>query len=232
MNTAQHSHGDEAPARPRDFVYAPPDDPFGIVHVDDDILVLDKPSGLLTVAGNRPELADCLQSRADAAFPGVRPVHRLDKDTSGLIVFARTREALAHIGLQFERRKTIKTYQALVWGHPPADAGLVDQPMTADWPNRPMQHICKTTGRPAQTEWQVMEGSPDRARVLLRPLTGRTHQLRVHMAFLGHPILGDNLYAHAVALNASERLCLHACTLGFVHPSTGTALHFSSETPF
>ncbi len=231
MSSSEASISDTVPARPRDFVYAPPSTPYGIFYVDEAILVLDKPSGLLTVAGKTEDLADCLESRVNAAFPGARPVHRLDKDTSGLIVFARTPELLAHIGLQFERRQTRKTYQALVWGQPSEEAGFIDQPLKSDWPNRPKQRICVQGGRPAQTEWRIIDRS-DRARILLRPLTGRTHQLRVHMAFLGHPILGDNLYAHEPALNASSRLCLHAGTLDFVHPSNGTTLQFSSETPF
>ena len=222
MSSSQDPSQNKAPEGPRAFVYEPPDVPLDIVHVDEAILVLDKPSGLLAVPGKTEDLADCLEARANAVFPGVRPVHRLDKDTSGLIVFARTPEALAHIGLQFERRQTTKTYQALVWGQPSEDAGLVDQPLRADWPNRPKQHICVEGGRPAQTEWRVLDRT-DPARVEMRPLTGRSHQLRVHMAFLGHPILGDNLYAPAAALNAAARLCLHACTLSFAHPSSGGA---------
>jgi tRNA pseudouridine32 synthase / 23S rRNA pseudouridine746 synthase len=231
MSSRQEPISDTAPGRPRDFVYAPPDSPLDIVHVDEEILVLDKPSGLLTVAGKTEDLADCLEARANAAFPGARPVHRLDKDTSGLIVFARTPEALTHIGLQFEKRWTSKTYQALIWGQPSEESGLVDRPLKADWPNRPKQCISAEGGRPAQTEWRVIDRS-NPVRLLLRPLTGRAHQLRIHMAFLGHPILGDNLYAHAAALMASARLCLHASTLSFVHPSKGTTLLFRSETPF
>lgn len=220
-----------APERPRDFVYAPPNSPLNIVFVDDDILVLNKPSGLLTVAGGTEDLADCLEARANSEFPGARVVHRLDKDTSGLIVFGLTPQAHANIGLQFEKRQTRKTYQALIWGQPLADAGLVDQSLKTDWPNRPKQLICAQYGRSAKTEWRVMDRSSP-VRVLLKPLTGRTHQLRVHMAFLGHPILGDNLYAYEPALNASTRLCLHAHTLGFAHPSKATELHFTSEMPF
>ena len=231
MSSSNEPVSEAAPGRPRGFVYAPPDSPLDIVHVDEAILVLNKPSGLLSVPGKTEDLADCLEARANAAFPGARPVHRLDKDTSGLIVFARTPEALAHIGLQFEKRRTDKAYQALVWGQPAMDSGHVDQPLIADWPNRPKQHISAQHGRPAQTEWRVLDRS-DPVRVWLHPLTGRTHQLRVHMAFLGHPILGDNLYAHADALNASSRLCLHACMLRFTHPAKGTALQFNSETPF
>ena len=231
MSSSEGPLSDNASGRPRDFVYAPPDTPLDVVHVDDAIVVLNKPSGLLTVAGNAEHLADCLEARANAVFPGVRPIHRLDKDTSGLIVFARTPKALAHVGLQFEKRRTRKAYQALIWGEPSEDSGFVDQPLIADWPNRPKQHISHEHGRPAQTEWCVMDRSAP-VRVLLRPVTGRTHQLRVHMAFLGHPILGDNLYAHTDALHASERLCLHACMLSFAHPADGRTLQFVSETPF
>lgn len=220
-----------APERPRDFVYAPPDTPLDVVFVDKEILVLNKPSGLLTVAGGSEELADCLEARANAEFPGARVVHRLDKDTSGLIVLGLTPAAHAHIGLQFEKRQTRKTYQALIWGQPSADEGLIDQSLKTDWPNRPKQHICAKDGRAAKTEWRIVDRSSP-VRVALQPLTGRTHQLRVHMAYLGHPILGDNLYAHDPALNAATRLCLHAHQLGFTHPTKGTALHFSSQVPF
>lgn len=220
-----------APERPRGFIYEPPAGPLDIIFADDEILVLNKPAGLLTMPGATPDLSDCLESRASAQFPGARMVHRLDKDTSGLIVLGLTAKAHAHIGKQFEKRWTQKTYQALIWGQPTEDAGRIDQPLTSDWPNRPKQRICAETGRPAQTEWRVIDRS-EPVRVLLKPLTGRTHQLRVHMAFLGHPILGDNLYAHEAALSANNRLCLHAYTLAFTHPSKGTSLSFVSETPF
>ena len=221
-----------APGRPRDFIYAPPDSSLDIVHEDEEILVLNKPSGLLTVAGKTEDLADCLESRVNVAFPGARPVHRLDKDTSGLIVFARTAEALAHIGLAIRKAPDEQDLSGTRLGPTfRGFSGLVDQPLKTDWPNRPKQCICAQGGRSAQTEWRVINRS-NPVRVLLRPLTGRTHQLRIHMAFLSHPILGDNFYAHAAALNASPRLCLHACTLGFAHPSKGTTLQFSNEPPF
>lgn len=221
----------KAPQRPRGFVYDPPKSPLDIVFVDHDILVLNKPHGLLTVEGKTEDLADCLEARAKRDFPGARMVHRLDKDTSGLIVLGLTAKAHAHIGLQFERRQTRKTYQALIWGQPVEDAGHIDAPMKSDWPNRPKQRVNLEEGRAAQTDWRVIDRT-EPVRVILTPITGRTHQLRVHMAHIGHPILGDNLYAPAPALAASERLCLHAETLEFTHPTKGTALRFVSEAPF
>ncbi|WP_417477510.1 RluA family pseudouridine synthase [Maricaulis sp.] len=222
-----------APASPRPFTYNPPPaGPLPIVHVDDHILVLDKPAGLLTVAGNTPELADCLEARVLARYPGATMIHRLDMDTSGLIVLALNARAHAHIGKQFEKRLTRKSYIALVWGQMAATSGRVDQPMKSDWPNRPKQHVDPIDGRPAITDWQVLETGADHTRLRLMPLTGRTHQLRVHMAFLGHPILGDNLYAPEDALAASERLCLHAETLEFRHPDGGEWMSLRSAVPF
>lgn len=222
-----------APARPRPFTYAPP--PPGrlpVVHADDHILVLDKPAGLLTVAGNSPDLADCLEARVQAAYPTATMIHRLDMDTSGLIVLALTPAAHAHIGKQFENRQTRKSYNALVWGQVSEASGRVDQPMKSDWPNRPKQHVDLIDGRPAITDWTVLDAGPDHTRLRLIPLTGRTHQLRVHMAFLAHPILGDNLYAHGEALAARERLCLHAQALDFRHPAGGAWMSFHSPAPF
>lgn len=218
---------------PRPFEYRPPPaGPLPVIHQDDHILVLDKPSGLLTVPGNRPERADCLEARARTEFPTARIIHRLDMDTSGVIVLALTPYAQAHIGKQFEKRQTTKSYIARVWGEMAEDGGEIDQPIITDWPNRPKQMICHERGRPAQTGWRILERSQGASRVQLAPRTGRSHQLRVHMAHLGHPILGDNLYAHADALAASDRLCLHAERLGFRHPDGGATVAFESKPPF
>ena len=203
-----------------------------IIHIDDHILVLDKPSGLLTVPGNAPERADCLEARAQKNYPAARIIHRLDMDTSGVIILSLTPAAQAHIGRQFEKRQVQKSYIARVWGQMEGSSGRVDQPLMTDWPNRPKQHIDPVNGRAAITDWQVLETASDYTRVKLTPLTGRSHQLRVHMNYLGHPILGDNLYAHADALTASDRLCLHAEEIGFAHPATGAALTFKSPVPF
>lgn len=220
------------PASPRSFVYEPPDTPLDIIFADSDILVLNKPSGLLTVAGKTPDLADCLESRACELYQTARIIHRLDKDTSGLIVLGLTTQAHANIGLQFEKRQTEKAYMALVWGELAQSSGRIEQPICADWPNRPKQHIDHENGRAAITDWEVLESDGANTRVLLKPMTGRTHQLRVHMTHIGHPILGDNLYAHSSALTAAPRLCLHAIELSFTHPATGDQIGFSSEVPF
>lgn len=218
---------------PRPFAYAPPPPgPLPVIHVDDHLLILDKPAGLLTVPGRAAEHADCLESRARETWPDARIIHRLDMDTSGVIVLARTAHAHRHIGLQFEKRQTRKTYIARVWGQVSEDRGRIDQPLICDWPNRPKQHIDPVNGKAALTDWQVIERGVETTRVQLTPLTGRSHQLRVHMTYLGHPILGDNLYAHDRALAASARLCLHAETLAFRHPDGGAHVSFSSPAPF
>lgn len=217
----------------RPFEYVPPPaGPLPVIHADEHILVIDKPSGLLTVPGNRPERADCLESRARAEFPTARIIHRLDMDTSGVIVLALTAHAQAHIGKQFEKRMTTKSYIACVWGEMAEPSGQVDQPIITDWPNRPRQMICHERGRRAVTGWQVLHVDKGNTRVRLAPLTGRTHQLRVHMLHLGHPILGDNLYAPQDALTASDRLCLHAQQLEFRHPDGGAPVCFESSAPF
>lgn len=218
---------------PRPFHYTPPLDPLlSIVHHDEDILVLDKPSGLLTVAGKDIALSDCLEARAQDRFPGARIVHRLDKDTSGLIVLGLTPSAHANLGLQFEKRQVDKTYIARVWGTMTAEHGHIDEPIATDWPNRPQQCIDHERGRSAQTDWRVLDREPHATRVLLHPHTGRTHQLRVHMLHLGHPILGDNLYAHDQALRAAPNLQLHAQTLTFRHPVTAIECAFTLTCPF
>lgn len=203
-----------------------------MIYSDEHILVLDKPPGLLTVPGNAPERADSLESRVKAEYRKARIIHRLDMDTSGVIVMGLTARAHADISLQFEKRKTEKRYVALVWGEPEADAGRVDAPIVTDWPNRPKQHIDPVNGREAITDWQVLQRFDDFARVELKPITGRSHQLRVHMASLGYPILGDNFYAHQAARAMRDRLCLHAETLAFTHPETRKPVCFSSPVPF
>jgi len=214
-----------------DFIYAPPAEAAAILHLDDDLLVVEKPAGLLSVPGRGPERADCLIERLRVAHPQVLLVHRLDLDTSGVMIFALTPQAQAHLGRQFEHRRVQKRYVALVAGHPAEAAGRVDLPLIVDWPNRPRQKVCHATGRPAQTDWRVLRAEGANARVRLMPLTGRSHQLRVHMQALGHPILGDPLYAGAAAGNW-PRLMLHAEDLRLTHPQTGEALRFRAPVPF
>ncbi|WP_420334119.1 pseudouridine synthase [Roseibium sp.] len=219
-------------AVPQSFDYKPPLDPFlPVIHADADVLVVDKPSGLLSVPGKAPEHGDCVESRAHAAHDNARIVHRLDMDTSGVMVLAMNPAAHRHLGLQFERRKTRKTYIADLWGHLAGDTGEVDLPLICDWPNRPKQMVCHENGKAALTKWQVIGRSDTTTRVRLFPHTGRSHQLRVHMLALGHPILGDRFYADGDALAASDRLALHAESLELHHPTGGERVTFHSPCP-
>ncbi len=195
-------------------------------------MVIDKPSGLLSVAGNKPFLQDCLESRAKEKFPSALIVHRLDKDTSGVIVLALNKKAHANLGKQFENRQTKKTYIARVFGVMKDDEGQVDEPIFTDWVNRPKQKIDYENGRNAVTNWQIINKEKNATRVQLNPITGRSHQLRVHMLHLGFPILGDNLYAHDEALMFASRLQLHALKLSFFHPSNTQECFFEATCPF
>lgn len=208
--------------------YAPPTTPLEILHKDDALLVLAKPAGLLSVPGKDPAHHDCLLSRVQERDAQALLVHRLDMDTSGVMVFARTRESQRHLGLQFERRVLTKTYLAQVTNPPSEAHGCVDAPLVCDWPNRPLQKICHETGRPAQTKWWVVRRGKTEARLLLEPLTGRSHQLRVHLQSLGAPIVGDRFYGGADA----PRLMLHASTLTLRHPMGGRWHRFESAAPF
>ena len=212
------------------FVYQPTDEQPRLIHDDDQILIVDKPAGLLSVPGRGEDRADCLIARLRVAFPTVLLVHRLDMDTSGVMVFALTSHAQRHLGQQFERRQVKKSYLARLSGRLQPRAGTVDQPLMVDWPNRPRQMI-HPEGRPAQTGWRVIRSDDDETRVRLNPLTGRSHQLRVHMANLGHPILGDPLYATGAAADF-PRLMLHAETLRLRHPESNVTMTFSAAVPF
>lgn len=212
-------------------VYAPPDVPLDVIHEDHEVLVVSKPAGLLSVPGKGPELADCLLSRVQAAFPTALLVHRLDRDTSGVMVFALTPHAQRHLGLQFEKRQTKKVYVARVAGRIAEKTGTVDLPLIVDWPNRPRQKVDLEQGKPALTEWRVLRASDEETRVRLMPKTGRSHQLRVHMAAIGHPILGDPFYATGAARH-HPRLMLHSESLSFRHPDGGKGVRFSAKAPF
>lgn len=209
----------------------PPSDPPEIIHADHEVLVVNKPSGLLSVPGRGPEKADCLIERLRGAFPTVLLVHRLDLDTSGIMVFGLTPHAQRMLSKQFEERKTKKTYLARVAGRLEPKTGRVDLPLIVDWPNRPRQKVDHDEGKPAQTDWRVIKAEDAETRVRLSPLTGRSHQLRVHMAETGHPILGDTLYASGDALD-HPRLMLHAENLRFRHPDSGVMQSFSAPAPF
>jgi tRNA pseudouridine32 synthase/23S rRNA pseudouridine746 synthase len=213
-------------------LYAPPQEPVRYVHVDDHLIVIDKPSGLLSVPGRGPEKADCAVSRVNAEYPGALTVHRLDMGTSGLLLLAQSKEMQVALSGLFERGGVEKEYIANVWGAPDPAQGEIDLPLITDWPNRPRQKVDHEIGKPSRTLYATIETGTNHSRVRLTPLTGRSHQLRVHLAEIGHPILGDELYAHAAALAAAPRLYLHASAIAFDHPRTGERLKLSLPCPF
>lgn len=225
---------------PAPWTAGPPVPPgLTVVFADESLLVFDKPAGLLAVPGRGEDKQDCLASRAQRQWPDALVVHRLDMATSGLIVLARNPPAQRALNLAFEKRQVHKQYEAVVQGHLPAPGatdgwGLVDLPLIVDWPNRPRSIVDPVLGRPARTRWRVLAHDPvaGNTRVLLEPVTGRSHQLRVHLLALGHPILGDRLYAPPETQAAAPRLLLHARKLALFHPVTGQALQFDCPAPF
>lgn len=206
---------------PPPLVYLPPPGPLRIVHEDADVIVAEKPAGLLSVPGKGAGMEDCAEARIRSAHPGALTVHRIDLATSGLLLFARNARAQRILSGQFEKRIVRKEYEAEVWGAPAGAHGRIEAPLRADWPNRPKQMVA-ADGRPAVTEWEVIERRERTTRLRLRPLTGRSHQIRVHCAaVLGLPILGDPLYADGEALKASSRLELYAVFLAWRRPADG-----------
>ena len=206
-------------------------DTLDVVHLDHELLIVNKPAGLLSVPGRDPTLADCLITRIQAEYPRALLVHRLDRDTSGVMVFALSPYAQRHLGLQFEKRQTKKIYIARVYGQVEANSGTLDLPIIVDWPNRPKQKICHETGRAAITDWQVIKRLETETRVKLMPRTGRSHQLRIHMLALGHPILGDPFYGNPESQKV-ERLMLHSYRLSLRHPDGGETMQFRAKQPF
>ena len=207
------------------------------IHVDDMLLIVDKPAGLLAVPGRGPDKQDCLSGRVQEAFPDALIVHRLDMATSGLMVLARSRAAQRALGIAFAERRVCKRYLAVVDGliKPLAKQDLViDQPIALDWARRPLHVIDHARGKPSITRWSVigLDHKLQRSRLQLRPLTGRSHQLRVHLQSIGHPIVGDRLYADDRVAAGADRLLLHATELGFVHPGNGTDCLYHSAAPF
>lgn len=211
--------------------YNPPDTPLEVLHDDHEIVVVNKPEGLLSVPGKGEHLADCLEARVRAVFPTALTVHRLDRDTSGVMIWALTPHAQRHIGLQFEKRRPKKTYVARVWGEVAEKEGTIDLPMIVDWPNRPLQKICHETGKNAVTDWKVIKRGNGETRLRLNPHTGRSHQLRVHCLSMGHPILGDPFYATGDAADY-PRMMLHSEMLKLHHPDGGRMLTFKAKAPF
>ena len=201
---------------------------------DEDLLVLDKPSGLLAVPGKGPDKQDCLSRRVIDLYPEARVVHRLDQGTSGLLLMARHAAAQKQLGHAFEQRRVDKLYLARVHGLLPVSPEwqTIDLPILLDWPRRPL-HIVDASGRASQTLWRCLQADPasESSLLVLRPLTGRTHQLRVHLQAIGHPIWGDRLYAPAPVQARADRLLLHAWRLTLPHPSLGTPLHLEAPPP-
>ncbi|WP_111642013.1 RluA family pseudouridine synthase [Marinimicrobium alkaliphilum] len=208
--------------------------PLAIVYADSQLLVVDKPSGLLTVPGKGPDKQDCLINRVLADYPNARIVHRLDQPTSGLVLIALSYPAQRALSMQFQARTVDKTYLAVVDGLVAEDQGSVELPLICDWPNRPRQKVDHEHGKAALTHYRVLERDHEAlcTRVALSPVTGRSHQLRVHMLALGHPILGDQLYGDARQQAAGERLLLQARTIGFAHPATGDRLDLALSPAF
>lgn len=205
-----------------------------ILHCDTQLVVADKPAGLPTVPGRPVELHDCLWHRVRALVADALVVHRLDMATSGLVLFARGIDVQRALSRAFAQRRVEKTYEAVVAGELPGDFGEIDLPLSADWPNRPRQKVDPQRGKPSVTRWRVLprETPQGTTRLELQPRTGRSHQLRVHLAALGHPILGDRLYAPPSAADGASRLMLHARALAFAHPADGEPMRFESPTPF
>ncbi|CAI8878889.1 MULTISPECIES: RluA family pseudouridine synthase [Methylococcus] len=209
-----------------------------VVHTDAALLVLSKPSGLLAVPGRGQDKQDCLSARVRARYPDALVVHRLDMATSGLMVMARGIAVQRTLSQSFARREVLKRYEALVHGvlgtPPETENGWssIDLPLLSDWPNRPLQKVDPLRGKPSLTRWRILGHEDGATRVELEPVTGRSHQLRVHLAALGYPVLGDPLYGHEAAKSRAGRLLLHARTLGFFHPVSGEWLEFESPVPF
>jgi len=204
-----------------------------VLYADEHIVVINKPYDLLSVPGKGPDKQDCLWFRVQQqGFPTARIVHRLDYATSGLMVLALTASAHALISKQFQQREVSKRYHAIISGIPIEDNGIIDQPLRCDWERRPLQMVDHEQGKQAITRWEVIERLSNATRVHLFPKTGRSHQLRVHMLWMGHPIAGDRFYADEAALSLSDRLMLHAEELAFTHPASSKPLHFVELAPF
>jgi tRNA pseudouridine32 synthase/23S rRNA pseudouridine746 synthase len=215
---------------------AGPGAPLAIVHADDHCVVADKPAGLLCVPGRGADKQDCLAARVQAAWPDALVVHRLDMATSGLVLFARGAAVQRQLSMAFAAREVRKRYQALVAGELAADGAWheIALPLRVDWPNRPRQIVDREHGKPSLTRWRVLGPgpAPGTTRLELEPVTGRSHQLRVHLLAMGHPILGDGLYAPPAQAAAVPRLLLHAAELALAHPGTGQPMRWSSPVPF
>jgi tRNA pseudouridine32 synthase/23S rRNA pseudouridine746 synthase len=214
-------------------ILPPPMGEIDYVYNDEQIIVVDKPANMLSVPGRTPDKQDCLIHRVQKRFPEARIVHRLDFATSGLLVIAQNRESHRTLSRQFENREIEKRYMAKVYGQPEQTSGELNQPLRCDWERRPLQIVDYQHGKKALTHWRIIKRLEDSCLLELTPTTGRTHQLRVHMQAMGHPILGDELYAHDDAYSMAERLNLHAKELIVNHLAENSRLTFSSASvPF
>jgi len=216
------------------FVYNPPLTPYlDIIYQDEDIVVLNKPSGLLSVPGREKKHKDSLALRLLRVWPNISVVHRLDQATSGLIILTMRKSAQSHMGRQFQQKVIDKTYYARVEGIIEKQSGLIDLPLRCDWENRPRQIVDFEQGKSSQTQWHVVKREKETTVVRLKPLTGRTHQLRVHMKAIGHPIVGDEFYATPFGKKLSPaRLALHAASITLTHPSSEQRISFHCPPPF
>lgn len=205
---------------------------LAVLYLSDQLIVVDKPSGLLSVPGRGAGKEDCLSRRVQAEFPDALIVHRLDMGTSGIVVMGRGARAQRELSIQFQERRVRKRYQALVDGHwTAAAAGEIELPICVDWPNRPRQKVDHAIGRPSLTRYRVLDAGAV-SRIELEPTTGRSHQLRVHMEAMGHPILGDDFYGTPASCAKAERLMLHACRIELGDPETGMPLRVDCPPPF
>ncbi|MBT4585071.1 MAG: RluA family pseudouridine synthase [Phycisphaerae bacterium] len=203
-----------------------------VIYRDETIVVLDKPTGLLSVPGIGVEKRDCVAVRVASAVEGARIVHRLDRDTSGVMIMANDKDSHRELSRQFQDREVQKTYEAIVFGLVNDDSGVIDLPIRKDMENRPRQCVDHEQGKPSLTNWKVLERMGDRSRLALYPKTGRSHQLRLHLREIGHPILGDDLYATSDQQSMAPRLLLHAVSLTVVHPVSLESMTFESKVPF
>ena len=210
------------------------DETLRVIWADAALIAIDKPAGLLAVPGRGDNKQDCLSRRVQSHWPDAQVVHRLDMATSGLMLFARGAAMQRRLSKTFAARQVKKDYVAVVAGRVPASCGRIELPLAADWPNRPLQKVDPINGKVSLTEWQMLayDASADSSRLALQPHTGRTHQLRVHLAAIGHPILGDALYASDVVRDRALRLLLHARALQLAHPASGEPLALQCDTPF
>lgn len=222
------------PAKPDNFIAPPCLDEIEIVFQDAHFLLINKPSGLLSLSGKNPLNKDSVHFRLVQHFPTATLVHRLDFGTSGIMVVALNKSVNAHIGKQFQAGTVTKGYTALLHGHLPQQRGVIDLPIAKDVEHFPLQKICFATGKPAQTLYTVLDHTdqPPLSRVLFTPVSGRTHQLRIHSRELGHPIVGCDLYGTTDTLALAPRLMLHATTIDFEHPKTGERVSGYSLCPF